>query len=92
MEFTDIKKWLDWHVNNLKSRDNMMQFSNHIRMASYPNCIQLYEGIETVADIMCLELMEDGKVEEYYRYHFLYENVEFSQLSEERLGKYAGND
>lgn len=92
MEFTDVKEWLHWHADNLKLRGHMERLDNRICTIPAGDYVHLYEGIETVADIMGLGLVEDGKCEEYYRYYFLYENVKFMQLSEERLGKYAGND
>lgn len=86
MEYTDVKEWLDWHADSLKWRNRMEQFGNHICTVPAGDYIQLYEGIEIVADIMGLDLIEDRKNEGYYRYYFLYQNVKFMQLSKERIG------
>lgn len=93
MEFADVKNFLDWHVINLSKRTCMRHLDSNIRIVSPDRYFQFNEGIEIVADIMGLHLIEDDKKNgDYFVYYFVYEGVKFMQLSEERLGMYARID
>lgn len=93
MEFADVKNFLDWHVINISKMTCMRHLNSNIRIMPPNIYFQFDEGIEIVADIMGLHLIEDQKKnEEYFVYYFVYEGVNFIQLSKERLGAYAGID
>ena len=92
MEFVDVKNFLDWHVINLSKRTCMRHLDSSIRIMPPNRYFQFDGGIEIVADIMGLPLIEDDmKNGNYFVYYFVYEGIRFVQLSEERLGLYAGN-
>lgn len=91
MEYEDVKAWLDWQMKNAEERRKNEAFNSDICMTSTPDYIQMYKGIDIVADILGADLKE-RRLKEYYCYYFFYNGVEVTQLSDRRLGEYAGND
>ena len=90
MEYTDVKEWLDWQIKDAEERRKNEPLNSDICAISTPDEIQMYKGIDIVADILGAELKE-RRLKEYYCYYFFYNDVEVLQLSDRRLGEYAGN-
>ncbi len=82
MEFADVKDWLDALIEDLKNRKAHIIFNNQIRTVSPMEKIQIYEGINVVADMIGAEL---GCLSEYsdeypYYYWFYYRGVKFFEI------------
>lgn len=94
MEFTDAREWLDALVDNLEQRKNLTYFNNQIRTTGGTGDIQIYTGIDILADLLGIELEEEiFKGMEYpYCCYFFYRNIKIFQLSRERMIVGAGTD
>jgi hypothetical protein len=94
MEYEKIKEWLDKLVRNLKEAQELENFNSQIMCCCPCTTIQIYKGIDIIADVMGIELnVEKGWHDEYpFRYSFVYDGIVFSQIGKERLGKHAGTD
>lgn len=93
MEYEKVKEWLDKLIKNLKEAQENEHFNNQIIAIGPGEKIQIFRGIEIIADVMGVELKETRICSIYpFEYSFVYGGVEFHQLSGERLGKYAGAD
>lgn len=87
-----VRGYLNALISATRQRKLLDQFDSRIKLVSTPDYIQMYTGIEILAEVLGAELFEEERDDEYYKYCFLYKDVEFLQLSKERLGKYAGTD
>lgn len=58
MEYADIKEWLDSLITNAEERYALQYFNESVYLVSQnnDNTIQIYEGIEIVADVMGLTI------------------------------------
>lgn len=90
MEFKDVKEWLDANIEHRKKLPEYEDFNEQIQLCTVnkKNTLQVYKGIDIIADVVGAELMqkEDWEDEELpYYYYFMYEGFEVFQLSRERL-------
>lgn len=81
MEFSEVKDWLDAHVDIIEQEKQLMHLNSSVRSLHPMELIFLDTGIEIIADIMGLELEctvnEDRNYP--YRYAIVYRNIEFVQ-------------
>lgn len=87
MEREEIKAWLDKLVDNNQQRKELVTFNNQIRVFHPDTCIFVSSGIELIAKIMGIELVEtyDENREYCYQYGFSYRGTMFRQMEQERL-------
>lgn len=94
MEYAIVKEFLDVCVRDycLATRDHSL--TNHIRLKVAVECeILVDEGMETLADIMGLEIQEEKMPDSSafkYRYTFVYDGVKFVTFEKERMERFAG--
>lgn len=86
MEYAEVKEWLDRLVQNYNELHELKLFNTSVSLctASY---VQLFKGIDIIADIMGFHLTEkDYETSEFrYEYSFMYEGIKFLELHEERM-------
>ncbi len=95
MDYEAIKDKLDNLVEAKNIYDANMRISNDICVCSqFETGIQLFHGIEELADIMGCELKEEiNQCSSFpYKYQFMYRNVPFFQISEKRLQGYGNEE
>lgn len=83
------RDWVNALISSMENRKSLDRLNSQIETIITPDYIQIYSGIEILADILGCELMEKERNDEYSEYYFFYRDVKFLKLSEERLGKYA---
>ena len=80
------RDWLKALISIIRKRKILDKFNSQVMtISTYDDTLHIAHGIEILADMLGLELLEGEKVENYYQYYFLYDGVTFFQLSEERL-------
>lgn len=79
-EFVKIKEWLDWHIADLKAREEHRCFNSCICACSQPDHIQIFEGIDQVAEMLGVELAVRNLDSGYREYLFGYGGVTIIQL------------
>lgn len=80
------RDWLKDLISITRQRKTLDKLNNQVMTFSTDeDAIHIASGIEILADMLGLELLEGEEVDKYYEYHFLYDGVTFFQLSEERL-------
>lgn len=88
LESVMVKDWLNARIKALRKLESTDRMGDLVETIHTKMEIQLCDGIETVADTVGGKLQE-----EYYQgnyiYRFIYDGVIVSQVSTERLGKYA---
>lgn len=92
MEFTDLKEWMDFQAKFYKDAKMSSSFNSQISVCNmYGGGVQMYRGIEIIADMLGLEMKEEVYEDPEYPYTYIvfYDDVPFYQLEEERLGKYG---
>lgn len=97
MDCESLKQWIDKVVERFKETNQLCELIEENQMEicfCKQSNIQLFRGIETLAEATGKELMEiDFPCADFpYKYLFVYKEVLFIQISEKRLGKYAGDD
>ena len=89
MEYEAVKEWLDQLVANRNELHNLQFFNNKIEVCGVHDSIQIYQGIEILADAMGVKLnMQRNHEEVYpypYRYYFNYCGYEIVQVCVEPL-------
>lgn len=87
MEYAEVKEWLDRLVQNYNELHELSELSTSVEICTGSNGVQLFKGIDIVADVMGFSLTEkDEETSQFrYRYSFMYEGVEFFELFEERM-------
>ncbi len=81
-----LKNWVDAQVSKRKEIMALAHFGSQVEVISDDDAeVFLIEGIEILADFLGKKLIFDGKRSGYYRYHFVYEDVEFYQLFSKRM-------
>lgn len=89
-----VKAWLDAIVNNLEESRNLEYFNSRLK-ANFSSNSVIIEGIETIADLLQVDVKEEIHSEEYeirYWYFFFYRGVKFLEMSRERMERFAGDD
>lgn len=98
MGFVD-RETVQAKLDNLVEAKNM--FDANIRISSdicvcsqFETGIQLFEGIEKLAEIMGCEIKEEiNQCSSFpYKYQFVYRNVPFFQISEKRFKGYGDTE
>lgn len=96
MEYEVVKKWLDELVYIHITATKEQVFASNIR-ASITNdlWVMFYEGIESVAKVMGLELEEsilhnDARI--WFSYSFVYNGVKFVEYKSKRLESYGDTE
>ncbi len=93
MEYVEVKEYLDGIVKDYRNVIKPRCLTNHIRAAvSIDKNILMHEGLETVADIMGLELEEEERNVSsglVYQYSFIYDGVKFVGYEKDRLARFA---
>ena len=91
MEYEEIKEWLDKLVINLKEAQELEYFNEQINTCVMNRQVQIYKGIDIIADVMGIELNieEDMGCVYPFSYSFMHDGVIFFQLAEERFGKHV---
>lgn len=86
MKFTDIKKWVDAQANIKKAEKDCSCFCKQISTC-HTDSVQLYKGIEIVAEVLCIDLDEevfdlDEEVfnDGHIKLSFMYDGIEFIQI------------
>ena len=94
IETVQIKDWIGLQIKILNERKESYKLNDSVRLYTPKDDITMGNGVEYVADLLGLDLKEALRDCDYYpfEYSFVYDGVKFKQLSEERLGKYAGAD
>lgn len=90
-EVEALKYWMDALILHIKQGQALKEFNGKIEAISPVDYIHIYSGIDIMADILGVELLE-GKLHNGYEYYFLYNGVKFLKYSEERWQKYARAD
>lgn len=87
MEYAEVKEWLDRLVQNYNELHELQEFNTSVSICTGCDGVQLFKGIDIVADVMGFSLTEkDEEIGQFrYRYSFMYEGVEFFELFEERM-------
>ena len=95
MEYAEVKEYLDSMVRDYNIAIKQRHLTNHIRAAiTADTTILIYEGMETVADIMGLEIREEKRNVSsglVYEYSFVYDGVEFVSYEKERMKRFEKN-
>lgn len=88
----DVKEWVDALIDNMEERKNLTSFNTQIQAAGVTGDIQIYKGIDVLADLFGVALEEEiYKGMEYpYCCYFFYRNIKIFQLSRERMITGAG--
>lgn len=95
MEYEKMKEWLDRLVANAKEALELSSFGNDVIVTTvHSRNIQIFQGIEIIADTMGIQLEEKerGDDEYPYKYGFQYQGVCIFQITEERLERFARAD
>lgn len=96
MEFTSVKKFVDFHVENYKKIFGTSDYNSQIMLCDVykPYGIQVYNGIDILAGVLELDISEvkTDSAEYPYEYKFAYEDVQFFQIKKERLAGYGLSD
>jgi len=79
MKFTDIKKWVDAQANIKKAEKDCSCFCKQISTCR-TDSVQLYNGIEIVADVLCIDLDEEVFNDGHIKLSFMYDGIEFIQI------------
>lgn len=79
------RDWLNAHVAALNNRKSLDIFNGQVRTTTTNDRINIDLGIDILADILGIELLEEGMNGAYTVYYFDYDGVRFFQLSEEKL-------
>lgn len=89
MDKKRVKKWLDNLVLSRKKYLKNEYLMDGIRVCtgSLGDGIHIYSGINEIADVMALDLKEKffGNYDYPYKYWFVYDGVEFFQISNRKL-------
>ena len=93
MEYEVVKKWLDGLVEANRAANKENALTSSIRaVASVDTSVLVFEGIDTVADVMGLELQEEilnNDMGVWFSYTFKYDGMRFVQYSGTRLQGYG---
>ena len=94
MKYTDVKEWMDALIENMEERKNLTCFNNQIRTTSESGDIQIYTGIDILADLLGIELKEESleDIEYPYLYYFFYRGKKICQIKKERMIAGAGTN
>ena len=87
MEFATVKEWLDAIVENIEEQHRLKNFNADISTFN-PDDFVFINGIEMVADLMGIKLIEeyDENAETLnYKYHFVYRGIKFQNYYTKRL-------
>lgn len=80
------RDWLKALITKMEERKALDIFNSQVKTINTDDHhIQLYSGIEILADLLGLEILEGGRTENYYAYYFEYGGVKFLQLFKERM-------
>lgn len=79
MKFTDIKKWVDAQANIKKAEKDCICFCKQISTCHTDN-VQLYNGIEIVAEVLCIDLDEEVFNDGNIQLSFMYDGILFIQI------------
>jgi len=74
------KDWLNALVENMEQRKSLENMNSQIYTVSTPEHIQIYTGIEILADVLNEELISDDWNEKYIVKYFFFRNVKVMQL------------
>lgn len=87
MEYEKIKDWLDKLVDNHKELKSLEDYNNQICLAAVAYFIQIYSGIQMIADVMGFVLNEEERecTGYPYEYSFYYRGIKFLQINKEKL-------
>lgn len=88
MEFETVKEWLDKLIDTYTELKNLKYCNTQIEICGVHDFIQVYSGIEIIADAMGIKLWTkyDKENTEYpYKYYFGYRGYEIMQICEEPL-------
>lgn len=81
-----LKNWVDAQVRKRKEIMALAHFGSQIEVILDDEAkVFLIEGIEILADFLGKKLIFDGKWSGCYRYHFVYEGVQFYQYFAKRM-------
>ena len=96
MDYAEVKDYLDGIVKDYRNVIRPRCLTNHIRATvSIDADVLMNEGLETVADIMGLEIEEEERKMSsglVYQYSFLYDGVKFVGYEKERLARFVGKN
>lgn len=96
MEFTDIKEFMDFHVESYKNTRGTNEFNNQIKLCLPYSLggIHIYFGIDVIADMLGLDICEivTDDFDYPFRYEIEYEGVTFFQIEGKRLKAYGLSD
>lgn len=84
-----IRDWANALIFHMKHRRTLDKLNSQIETITTPDYIQIYSGIEILADVLGCELLEGERYDEYTEYYFFYQDVRFLKLSRDKLGRYA---
>lgn len=88
MEYEEMKEWLDKLVENERERGKLEFFNSEISTTGAMGTISFMHGIETVADVMGLELHKKALNEDYHHgvaYDFEYGGIRFVQFDDSEV-------
>lgn len=83
------RDWANALISHMKHRRALDKLNSQIETVTTPDYIQVYAGIEILADVLGCELLERERDDEYTEYYFFYQEVKFLKLSRDKLGRYA---
>lgn len=81
-----IRDWLNSVVDNHEQGKVLAELNTQIKAVPPVNFIQIYSGIEIMADVLGEELGEDEWDDEYRERFFYYRGVKIMQLMEKAVG------
>ena len=87
MEYAEVKEWLDRLVHNYNEHHELSKLNESVSVCTTSYGIQLFKGIDIIADVMgfCITEKDEETSQFRYNYSFMYEGVEFFELHEERM-------
>ena len=84
--------WLDRLMESQRQRKAMTVLSGKVEANIDSDSLDIFRGIEVLADVLGAELQEehcDDEFHGWYFYSFSYDGVKIMQASEERLESYG---
>lgn len=89
MDYITTKEWLNRQLELKQEGEDSRELNSSVAVYSEDSDILMSKGIELVADIMGLDLVEEVKPGTDYNYpywySFVYGGVKFVQIEKERL-------
>lgn len=85
-DYIGVRAWMDKLVDMVRDYKTLKYYNNQISTCNSFDSVQIYKGIDILADVMDLPLNESETQDKEYPYNYsvFYHGVRFYQISKRR--------